>query len=101
MISLISAVNPYVAYLTANSLLNVKSSLQAISAKQLLLMSLIYALFNAGAHNIYFYLSEITNELVMNSIKMFIGDFIGAVVMLHLFSSWIYLLKKYAPGKAP
>jgi len=95
IISLISAVNPYIAYISSNALLNVKPTLQALTSKHLLLMSFIYALFNAVSHNIYFYFSAITDEFLMNTLMMFTGDLIGTILVLYLFSVLYKLFRKH------
>ena len=71
IISLISAANPYIAFKVANSLLNVKTSLLALTPNQLLLMSMVSALFNTTFHNLYFFFTGLTHEFWMNSAKMF------------------------------
>lgn len=94
IISLISAVNPYFAYLVSNALLNINTSLNSLTTKQLLLLSITYAMFNAVSHNFYFYFTHIHDEFFISTIKMFIGDLVGSLVMLYLFSFAIRFTRK-------
>jgi hypothetical protein len=99
IISLISAVNPYMAYLSSNAMFNIKSSLATLTSMQLLFISLIYALFNSISHNIFFYLSAITDEFLINVLKMFTGDFIGSILLLTICSVVYSLFRKPAYTK--
>ena len=93
-ISLLSAVNPYIAFKVSNSLLKVKASLLELTPNQLLLMSMVSAFFNTIFHNLYFYFSGLTQEFWVNSVKMFTGDFIGCLIVLYAFSLSIKFFKK-------
>jgi len=93
-ISLISALNPYIAYKVSNVLLKVQSSLVDLTPNQLLLMSVMSAFFNTFSHNLYFYFTGLTQEFWMNSLKMFTGDLLGCLLVLYTFSLSIKLFKK-------
>jgi hypothetical protein len=93
-ISLISAVNPYIAFKISNLLLKVKSSLTELTPNQLLLMSVLSAFFNTFSHNLYFYFTGFTEEFWMNSLKMFTGDLLGCLLVLYTFSLSIKFFKK-------
>lgn len=94
IINIISAVNPYLAYITSNAMFSIKSTLQTLSSKQLLFICSTYALFNAISHNIYFCLSAITDEFLIHFLKMFTGDFIGSILLLTICSVAFRLLRK-------
>jgi hypothetical protein len=93
-ISLISALNPYIAYKVSNVLLKVKSSLVELTPNQLLLMSVMSAFFNTFPQNLYFYFTGFTQEFWMNSVKMFTGDLLGCLLVLYTFSLSIKFFKK-------
>lgn len=99
MICLISAFNPYFAFKVSNSLLKIKISLTGLTSRQLFLMSFIYAVFNSLSHNFYYYFFGITQEFLINTVKMFTGDLLGSLLMLYLLSLSIKLVRKIAFGK--
>lgn len=101
IISLISALTPYIAFKISTALLNLETTLFELSSKQLLLMSLISAFSSAFFHNLYFYFSGITQELSINFIKMFTGDLIGSLLVLYIFSLLIKLIKKTSASTTP
>lgn len=94
IISLISAFNPYIAFKTSNFLLNIKITLIGLTPSQLLLMTVIYALFNSLSHNFYFYFTGITKEFLDTTVEMFLGDLMGSLIVLYTFSLSIKLVRK-------
>lgn len=93
-ISLISAINPYLAFQISKSLLKVNITLVGLTTRQLLLMCIIYAFVNSLSHNVYFYFTGINQEFLINTIKMLIGDLIGSLLVIYIFSMSIKLSKK-------
>jgi hypothetical protein len=92
-ISLISAINPYLAVNLAKYCLKVDSLMQGLNAKQLLTISFFAALFNGLSHNLYFHL-YIRESSILNCINMFIGDFVGSLIVLYTFALLIKWLRK-------
>lgn len=92
-ISLISAINPYLAINLAKYCLKVDSLMQGLNAKQLLTISFFAALFNGLSHNLYFHL-YISESSIFNCINMFIGDFVGSLIVLYTFAFLIKWLRK-------
>ncbi len=95
-ISTISAVTPYLAYHFVRSNLSIQASFKGMTSPQLILISAIFALFSASMHNIYFYffLDDFYNVLWLGTFEMFIGDFIGSILILFIFSLSIKLIRK-------
>ena len=93
IISLISAINPYLAINFAKYCLKVDSLMQGLNAKQLLTISFFAALFNGISHNLYFHL-YIRKSSIFNCINMFIGDFIGSLIVLYTFAFLIKWLRR-------
>lgn len=94
VLSFISAISPYLACKFSNYLLNINITLIGLTTRQLLLMSLTNALFNAILHNLYFYFSGLTTEFVINTSKMLVGDLLGALLILYTLSFSIKLIRK-------
>lgn len=92
-ISLISAINPYLAVNFAKYCLKVDSLMRGLIAKQLLTISFFAALFNGLSHNLYFHL-YIRESSIFNCINMFIGDFLGSLIVLYTFAFLIKWLRK-------
>lgn len=92
-ISLISAINPYLAINVTRYCLKVDKLMQGLNAKQLLTISFFAALFNGLSHNLYFHL-YIKKSCILNFINMFVGDFIGSLIVLYTFALSIKWLRK-------
>ena len=92
-VSLISAINPYLAVNFAKYCLKIDSLMQGLNAKQLLTISFFAALFNGLSHNLYFHL-YIRESSILNSINMFIGDFVGSLIVLYTFALLIKWLRR-------
>lgn len=92
-ISLISAINPYLAVNLAKYCLKIDSLMQGLNAKQLLTISFFAALFNGLSHNLYFHL-YIRESSILDCFNMFIGDFVGSLIVLYTFALLIKWLRR-------
>lgn len=92
-ISLISAVNPYLAINTTKYCLKIDRLMTGLNAKHLLSISFFAALFNGLSHNLYFH-THIHETTLENCITMFAGDFLGSLILLYAFALGIKLLRK-------
>lgn len=93
-LSLISAINPYISVNITRHLLRVDALLNNLSALQLLTLSFTSALFSGVGHNIYFYAVNISKQPFTDTLAMFIGDFVGCLILLYLFGLAIKLIRK-------
>ena len=93
LISLVSALNPYLAVHMTKRLLKIDHLLNQLHPKELMLMGLFSALFNCMSHQFYF---EFTNLRAswLDCENMFIGDVFGIGIMLTLFMITLKLIKK-------
>lgn len=94
IVSVISAVTPYIAFLFTRCCLKVQLTLRGLTTQQLLMMCVVYATCNAILHNLYFYYTGITQEFSISTLNMFIGDLLGALLMFYAFSLAIKLIKR-------
>ena len=92
-VSLISSINPYLAINLAKYCLRVNKLMQGLNAKQLLTISFFAAIFNGLTHNIYFY-AYMDRGTVADFMNMFIGDFIGSLIILYAFAFLIKWLRR-------
>ena len=85
MFSLISSLNPYVSVALTKYFLKLDTLLVGIKPKNLFSLSFFAALCNCITHNIYFWLHHLEkDDFIKSSIKMFIGDFLGALIVLYI-----------------
>ena len=92
-ISLISAVNPYLAINTTKYCLKIDRLMTGLNAKHLLSISFFAALFNGLSHNLYFH-THVHETTLENCITMFVGDFLGSLILLYAFALGIKWLRR-------
>ena len=92
IVSTISAVNPYLAVLTSRFLLKIDDVFTELSAKKLLVISLISAAFNSISHQFYLHLRDMAG-FPSDTFVMFYGDFFGALIVMYLMSITIKYIK--------
>ena len=93
LISLVSALNPYLAVHVTRRLLKIDHLLNELHAKELLLIGLFSALFNCLSHHFYFNWAKIKAPWD-DCINIFIGDVFGIGIMLTLFVVTLKLIRK-------
>ena len=93
IISLISALNPYLAVHTTKYLLKIDNLLNNLSAKELILMGIFSAGLNCISHHLYFYLTDIRTSWA-DCASMFVGDLLGISIMLFLFSMGLKFIRR-------
>ena len=93
VISLISALNPYIAIYITKRLLKVDDLLKKLGAKELILMGLFSAIFNCLSHHLYFYWEGMKSSWA-NCATMFVGDLLGITITLVLFNMSLKFIRK-------
>ena len=93
VISLISALNPYIAIHITKRLLKVDDLLKKLRAKELILMGLFSAIFNCLSHHLYFYWGGMESSWA-NCATMFVGDLLGITITLVLFNMSLKFIRK-------
>ena len=96
VLSLISAINPYISLSLTKYFLKIDDLLSSLSAPQLLTLSLASALFSGICHNIYFYFMQMSEQPLLDTVGMFTGDFVGCLLLLYTLSFAIKLIRKSA-----
>lgn len=93
VISLISAINPYIAVHMTKRLLNIDNLLNNLHAKELILMGLFSSLLNCVSHHLYFSFEGLaaTWDTFLN---MIVGDLLGIAIILFLFSMSLKIIRK-------
>jgi hypothetical protein len=98
VLSLISAINPYLAIALTKRILKLHTMLNGLSGKQLVVMSFFAATFNCLTHNLYFYLSNPEPYEWFSCVSMFTGDFAGILIVLYLFALLLKTIRKSVAG---
>ena len=93
VISLISALNPYIAIHITKRLLKVDNPLARLHAKELLLIAVFSAAFNCLSHHLYFYLVALKASWP-NCLTMFIGDLLGITITFMFFNMVLKFIRK-------
>jgi len=95
VLSLISAINPYIAIKLSKHLLKVADMLSNLRSENLIFLSLISSLFNGITQNLYLISIGSDPHPTMGIIVMFIGDFLGCLIMLLLLAWTSKSIRKY------
>jgi hypothetical protein len=98
-VGLISGFAPYLARIFVMSNINISSDLSNLSLPKLIICILIYSALSAGLHQWWFAVRGLDEAGSFNHfLVMFIGDILGAVVLIGLVKYGLDLLK---PLKQP
>jgi hypothetical protein len=93
-VGLISGFAPYLARLFVMSNINISNDLSNLSLSKLIICVLIYAALSAGLHQWWFAVRGLDETGSLNHfLVMFIGDVLGAVVLIGLVKYGLDLLK--------
>lgn len=100
IISLISALNPYLAVQITKHLLKIDNLLNNLHAKELILMGIFSAGLNCISHHLYFYFVRMHTSWA-ECASMFIGDLLGISIMLFLFSMGLKFIRRSTLSTIP
>lgn len=90
-LSAISALSPMLALLACRRFFVLESSLTGLSARQLLVFTLVGALLNAVLSQLYFYYTNMEASY-FGTIPMFVGDVLGTLLIFFLVSKALQYL---------
>ncbi len=91
-ISALSALGPLAAVHLCTRWLSLPNDLSGLQRWQLLVFAVTGAVFNVLPHNLYFYLTGMSDNLWTGVIPMFVGDLIGTMSILYVASLSIRLI---------
>ena len=101
IVSALSSICPMLAVTSGAYLMKTKADLNGLSAKQLFVFALLGALINSLVQNLYFQLSGTANSWLTGLVPMFVGDFIGSMIILYCASMLIRFLLHLASKQPP
>jgi len=85
-LALLSALGPLAAVYSCTRLLSLPKDFQGLQSSQLLLFAFAGAVLNAVPHNVYFYLTGMTESVWTGLLPMLVGDVVGTAVVLYVAS---------------
>ncbi|KIG02296.1 MASE1 domain-containing protein [Caballeronia concitans] len=80
---IIATIAPYAVYRLAREWFGLKASLANLTPRRLLLLAVAYSVANPLLHHIWFALRGDSQNLVEGFFLMFIGDLLGALIVLY------------------
>jgi len=101
IVSVLSSISPMLAVTSGAYLMKTKIDLQGLGAKQLFVFALLGALFNSVLQNLYFQLSGTAKTWITGLVPMFVGDFIGTMIVLYCASMLIRFSLRWAAKPPP
>src|SRR5690606_21384449 len=93
----IATLAPYLAYRWAREALELRSDLRNLTTRRLVVCAVAYALMNACAHHLWFYLRGEHSHLLDGLAVMFIGDRSGSLIMLYAMKAMLAALPPLRP----
>lgn len=92
ILAALSALGPLIAVYLCTRWLNLPSDLSGLQRSQLLVFAVAGAIFNVFPHNLYFYLTGISDDAWSGVVPMFVGDLLGTLSVLYVASLSIRLI---------
>jgi hypothetical protein len=84
VLATISSVAPMLALLTCAKYLNIQNSLKGLSASNLFVVCVVSAMFSVLPFNVSYYFFGFSINILDGIGPMFIGDFLGMLIVLYL-----------------
>lgn len=97
--AIFSAAGAYAVYRLALERYGLKASLTNLTPRRLLVLAFAVALANSTLHHIWFALTGNTQNWLESFCKMFVGDLLGALILLYIFKGMLALLPTQ-PGRS-
>ncbi|TAM03402.1 MAG: hypothetical protein EPN70_14235 [Paraburkholderia sp.] len=91
--AIISAAGPYAVYRLALERYQLKASLANLTPKRLLVLAFAVATANAVLHHLWFALTGDTENFIKRFCMMYIGDLLGALIMLYAMKGVLSILR--------
>jgi len=88
----LSALSPFIAYSGIARALKLKSSLDGMAARDLLIIAISAALLGGALHSLFFLLNGSAKTFIDPFVQIFIGDLLGMLLILYFakFGIWAY-----------
>ena len=94
--ALISGGSPYLARFMAVHFLQLNTQLDGLTSKNFFKISVLFALTSSLLHQVWFFWSGKTDDLITNTLVMAVGDWFGTVLVLASASLAIHTVKSFS-----
>ena len=91
---IITGASPLFARKISFDFLHIEDDLKNLTFKNILLMSIIFALLSATLHQLWFFYNHVSDQFLNNLLVMFIGNLTGTVMVLVFIKAAADLLKR-------
>lgn len=92
--AIFSAAGPYIVYRLALECYGLKASLTNLTPKRLVVLAVAVAFANSTLHHVWFALTGNTQNWLKDYCTMFVGDLLGALILLYIFKGLLALLPR-------
>jgi len=99
VLATISSVAPMLALLICAKYLNIQNSLQGLSASNLFVLCVVSAIFSVFPFNLAYYFFGLSINILDGIGPMFIGDFLGMLMVLYLIRLLLPKSQKQPKGR--
>lgn len=89
----IATISPYISYRFLANRYQLTSSLRQLTGRRLLYGVILYATVNSTLHHCWLFLVHDIHASLKSFVVMFIGDLLGALIIIYVFKFIIYLTK--------
>jgi hypothetical protein len=89
---IIATAAPYAVYRLAREIYGLNASLSNLTAGRLLLLSVAYAIAGPFLHNIWFYLSGDSHNILSRFLAMVVGDLSGTLIVIYTLKAALHFL---------
>lgn len=93
-LAIASGVTPLIVIFSISKTLKLSSNLTNLSYQKLLLIALIYAVFNSCVHQLIVYIFSETLDLINGLLIMFTGDVLGISIVLYFCRFGLRVVKR-------
>jgi len=94
MLAGLSALGPLAAVQLCTRWLQIPVDLAGLKRSQLLVFAVVGAVFNVFPHNLFFYLTGVSDDAWSGVLPMFVGDLAGTLIVLYVASFSIRMVHK-------
>lgn len=97
--AIFSATGPYIVYRIALECYGLKASLTNLTPRRLVVLAFAVAFANSTLHHVWFALTGNTQHWLKSYCMMFVGDLLGALILLYIVKGILALLPAQ-PGRS-
>lgn len=93
-LSFVSAMAPYLVYLSARHHFGLAESLINLSPQRLLVCCVAFGITSSGLHHFWFWLNDTAPVSLKSLVAMITGDIVGAIIVLYIVKMLLALIPR-------